>query len=760
MLKRISSNYVLPLILIIASLSGGYYVTNKGFDSVKQMRQLERVPQSKVGALLPGEANISAETAKYLQTVNSTHTKTPSIYYRYIKETEEEDSDGGTHWVVVDSRIEHVDFFIKDETGKALVDTGSSTIDWTVPLKHREIESGFRYTEYRLEPGDLIFIFGMAEIVGNQIQINFEDPGSYTPIISTESEIEERQYMGNASVESLWLGITLISFCVYFLAYMFQIHRLLVYLSLLTLMLSSLLIDMGLSMMKNDLQSGISRYENQYESASLRAKQLLEREGVSFHGWNDLYEFDDIRYRYVESASKEKIKEIRQNLLMARQQLITHMSAVPEKYFMNLWGMHEPEILPAPSSAIDTLNERIEAFEPTRLDRFLPTVLMLFAMAVSGVLALLGVREVKAKRFLENITTSNTTGVAYGACEVKGKLSIDEGVDALLSPLSENKCAWYYYHVEELRGSGKDEKWVTIVKNVKYIDFYCKDDAGKIKVDAEDVELITEQTVIKREGNIRYTEKSLNIGDDLYVIGYADLSKNINKNLTIGKSNGTEPFIVSNLPEKEIMIRKARKGMLELHFSFSAMVLACLLFFGMAGGFSPTDFIVSALLAPVFMIVIMFVFHYNDLIYLGSMVDRNKANIEVSLKKRYNMIPNMESIVAEYSAYESDLIDQITQYRTLFNKSSDDVDNISDLLARQIEVEASFDMLIEDYPELKSNKLVSRMMDMLSLLENEIMQMRHGYNNAVEVYNTRINSVPDIVFTKMFDFKEKEFIGR
>ena len=70
----------------------------------------------------------------------------------------------------------------------------------------------------------------------------------------------------------------------------------------------------------------------------------------------------------------------------------------------------------------------------------------------------------------------------------------------------------------------------------------------------------------------------------------------------------------------------------------------------------------------------------------------------------------------------------------------------------------SVNNLREDYPELKSNELIMKMMDILSSLENELMFMRGGYNDAVEVYNTRIKSVPDILFTGVIGFKEKEFI--
>ena len=740
------------------SALGGYFFLQLGFESIKEIRQLERVPSSKVGALLDGEVNITADAAMYQKTVNSFHTKTPSLYYRYTEEKEETDSDGNVSWKTIDSRSGSVDFYIKDSTGKALINRSGIDIDWSLPESYQIVRGGRRYTEWRLEPGDEIFVFGYAHLQENQIQIDFTSHGQYTPIISKYSEAEERSGMGAMSIFQIWLGVTLLSLCVYFVTSLFKIHRLVAYLSLLSITITILLIDMGITMMRVDLKEGMQRYQQQNIAASERVEYLLQRADVPFYGWHDLHELSDDRYMNVTRLSKEKIKEIRINLLVAREKVVRRMTAIPEKWFVGTWGLIQPERVSAPDNTRAQVEERVNDYVATQLQSFWPGMFALIAAVLSVLFLVLGIRFVKLKRYIENITTSNTSGVAYGLAEVKGELVLKNTDDVLSSPLTQSKCAWYYYLVEEKRGSGKDAKWMTVKELTESRAFFCKDRTGMIQVDADKAEVITEHHEIKRSGSLRYTEKALKLTDEIYVIGYANLDEKKSDELHIGYSGSNDPFIISNESEQKVMIRKAKKGIIYLNMAFSSAVLSALLLFGLSGGFAPTDFLLSSLMSPVLMLLVMMILHYNDIIFLRQRVERNDANIKVSLKKRYDLVPNIEDVVKGYSRHEKLLLESVTEFRADYKNAIEKAVGIDELLKRQVKLKINVQSLREDYPELKANELINKMMDVLVSLENELVFMRRGYNDAVEVYNTRIKSIPDILFTGLFGFTEKEHI--
>ena len=155
----------------------------------------------------------------------------------------------------------------------------------------------------------------------------------------------------------------------------------------------------------------------------------------------------------------------------------------------------------------------------------------------------------------------------------------------------------------------------------------------------------------------------------------------------------------------------------------------------------------------------MLVLHYNDLIFLRGMAERNYANINVSLTKRSKLIPNLEKLAAKYMTHEKELQQQVAKLRS--DLSGYDPESPSDI-HRIIEGERAATQQtlfrLEDYPKLKGAPVVKKMMNQFTRLETEIALLREGYNNAVEIYNTRINSIPDIAFKKLFKFEDMGLI--
>jgi hypothetical protein len=161
--------------------------------------------------------------------------------------------------------------------------------------------------------------------------------------------------------------------------------------------------------------------------------------------------------------------------------------------------------------------------------------------------------------------------------------------------------------------------------------------------------------------------------------------------------------------------------------------------YGTAGAFTASSYLIASIVGPSFMIFIMLVLHFNDLIFLKTRAMRNASNIDVALKKRHTLVPELEQVVKTYMSHEAELLKVISDDRA----------------------RAALDRFIalrEDYPELKADAAASRLTRQLIRLENELAFTRAGYNDAAEIYNTRIQSFPDIVFAKLFRFKSMDFI--
>jgi len=195
-------------------------------------------------------------------------------------------------------------------------------------------------------------------------------------------------------------------------------------------------------------------------------------------------------------------------------------------------------------------------------------------------------------------------------------------------------------------------------------------------------------------------------------------------------------------------------------------MFSCLFYLGIHGSFSPADYLLVASIAPTYMLFVILVLHYNDLVFLKQRASRNRSNIDVSMQKRHELIPNIEKIVKKYMVHEKTLLQQITNIRTQYsNNEPKDLSTIG----KQLEGEQTFltQMIAraEDNPELKAISLNKKLMDRLIDLENEVALMREGYNDAVTSYNTRIGTIPDIFFARfcgfqsmpLFEYDERAF---
>ena len=156
-------------------------------------------------------------------------------------------------------------------------------------------------------------------------------------------------------------------------------------------------------------------------------------------------------------------------------------------------------------------------------------------------------------------------------------------------------------------------------------------------------------------------------------------------------------------------------------------------------------------------ILILFVIGtYNSLISLRNKKDDQWSQIEVQLKRRADLIPNLVETVKGYMAHESDVLTKVAELRTSWANAGTihekaELDNqLSGALKTIMAVS-------ESYPELKANQNFSELQQELQNTENKISFSRQFYNDSVTMYNTKLEVFPSNIIASMFGFKPEEF---
>ncbi len=158
------------------------------------------------------------------------------------------------------------------------------------------------------------------------------------------------------------------------------------------------------------------------------------------------------------------------------------------------------------------------------------------------------------------------------------------------------------------------------------------------------------------------------------------------------------------------------------------------------------------------LIVVWIIFVYNGFIRLRARVREAWSDIEVQLKRRYDLIPNLVNTVKGYMQHEQKVFDDVTTARAqaLGAGSKEDKANAENALSGTLK---TLFAVSENYPELKANTNFLELQKELSDTENKIQASRRFYNGMVLDMNTRVQTFPSNLFAKIFGFKEEEFFG-
>ena len=150
---------------------------------------------------------------------------------------------------------------------------------------------------------------------------------------------------------------------------------------------------------------------------------------------------------------------------------------------------------------------------------------------------------------------------------------------------------------------------------------------------------------------------------------------------------------------------------------------------------------------------------YNALVKLRNRTKEAWSDIDVQLKRRYDLIPNLINSVKGYMQHERGLLEKITQYRSqaVEAEKSGDMKKISAAEGLLGGMLGKLQIAVEAYPDLKANQNVAQLMDELSDTENKIQASRRFYNGQVRDFNTKVESFPNNLFAGILKFVKFEF---
>ena len=159
----------------------------------------------------------------------------------------------------------------------------------------------------------------------------------------------------------------------------------------------------------------------------------------------------------------------------------------------------------------------------------------------------------------------------------------------------------------------------------------------------------------------------------------------------------------------------------------------------------------------IFGLLVLFVVGlYNSLVIQRNRCDNGWAQIDVQLRRRYDLIPNLVETVKGYAKHEREVFETVTRART----QAINANTVKDQGLAENQLAGALKTLFavaENYPELKANQNFLMLQEELAGTESKVAYARQFYNDAVMKYNTKLQTFPSNIMAGMFGFKQREY---
>lgn len=162
-------------------------------------------------------------------------------------------------------------------------------------------------------------------------------------------------------------------------------------------------------------------------------------------------------------------------------------------------------------------------------------------------------------------------------------------------------------------------------------------------------------------------------------------------------------------------------------------------------------------LAIVLILAVFICAEYNKFVRLRNRIEESFSQLDATLKKRFDLIPNLVETVKGYASHEKETLENVINARNrgMSATTLEEVDSASKSMTNAL---GRLFALSESYPDLKANTNFTSLQNTLNKMEDEILASRKYYNAVVKQYNTAVEVFPSNIVAKMFGYKRKGYL--
>ena len=163
------------------------------------------------------------------------------------------------------------------------------------------------------------------------------------------------------------------------------------------------------------------------------------------------------------------------------------------------------------------------------------------------------------------------------------------------------------------------------------------------------------------------------------------------------------------------------------------------------------------ILAIVIVIALAFIFYYNRFITLENRIDNSLSQIDVQLRKRADLVPNLLKTVQGYAKHEKKIMSEVTNARKALLSAKTFEKRVKAGGELQSALKSIF-AIAENYPQLRANENFLHLQQELAAIEDKVAYARQFYNDSILSYNNAVERFPGMMFSGIFGKKEKKFL--
>ncbi len=156
-------------------------------------------------------------------------------------------------------------------------------------------------------------------------------------------------------------------------------------------------------------------------------------------------------------------------------------------------------------------------------------------------------------------------------------------------------------------------------------------------------------------------------------------------------------------------------------------------------------------------LVLIFIYYFNRLVTLSNRIDNSLSQIDVQLKKRADLVPNLIETVKGYAKHEKGIMKEVTEARKAMLSAQTLPQRVKAGAQLETALKSIF-AIAENYPQLKANENFLQLQNELAVIEDKIAYARQFYNDSILSYNNTCTTFPGTFFAGIYGKKQKEFL--